>query len=211
MEIIVDAFHLLQQYLDPRTIVAAGYFVLILVVFAETGLLIGFFLPGDSLLVVAGLYAANGDLNVLILLSTLCVAAVVGDAVGFLTGAKLGPKIFTRPKSLFFRPDHLHRAHTFYEKYGGKTIIIARFVPIVRTFAPIVAGAAQMSYRQFVIYNIVGAFLWVFSMILTGYFLGRLIPGLDHYIEWIALTIIILSIMPLVVEFIKARRAKATL
>ncbi len=210
MEIFIDAFHLLHQYLDPRTIVAAGYFVLILVVFAETGLLVGFFLPGDSLLVVAGLYAANGDLNVLILLSTLFIAAVVGDAVGFLTGAKLGPRIFTRPKSMFFRPEHLQRAHAFYEKYGGKTIIIARFVPIVRTFAPIVAGAAQMSYRQFVIFNIVGAFLWVFGMILTGYFLGRLIPGLDQYIEWVALTIILLSLMPLVIEYIKARRAKTT-
>jgi membrane-associated protein len=162
MDFIYQLFDQLKHYLNPNTIVAAGYFVLIFVVFAETGLAAGFFLPGDSLLVVAGLFAARGDLNVFILLSTLFVAAVVGDAVGYYTGSKMGPRIFSRQKSLLFKPSHLQKANEFYEKYGGKTIIIARFVPIVRTFAPIVAGAAQMPYRRFVIFNVVGGFLWVF-------------------------------------------------
>ena len=154
--------------------------------FAETGLAAGFFLPGDSLLFVAGLFAADGkfilfgslsqEINLLILLFSVFLAAVIGDAVGYFTGSKLGPHLFKRPKSLLFKPSHLQKANAFYEKYGGKTIIIARFVPIVRTFAPIVAGAAQMPYRTFVVYNVVGGFLWVFSMILAGYFLGPRLP-----------------------------------
>ncbi|MCA1850429.1 MAG: VTT domain-containing protein [Acidobacteria bacterium] len=191
----------------------AGYVVLIFVVFAETGLAAGFFLPGDSLLVVAGIFAARGDLNVLVLLVTLFIAAVVGDAVGYLSGAKLGPRLFTRQKSLLFRPSHLEKAHAFYEKYGGKTIIIARFVPIVRTFAPIVAGAAQMPYRQFATYNVVGGFLWVFSMILAGYFLGTTLQSrfgisLDEHIEKVVIIVVALSLMPPVIEYLKSRREK---
>jgi membrane-associated protein len=209
MEFIYDLYHQLKEYIDPRTIVAAGYFVLIFVVFAETGLAAGFFLPGDSLLVVAGLFAAKGDLNVFVLLGTLTVAAIVGDAVGYYSGAKLGPRIFRREQSLLFRPSHLLKAHEFYEKYGGKTIIIARFVPIVRTFAPIVAGAAGMPYRQFVMYNVVGGILWVFSMILAGFFLGRAIPNLDQHIEWVVIIVVALSLMPPLVEYLKARREKS--
>jgi membrane-associated protein len=209
MDSFFELFHQIKEYLDPRTIAAAGYAVLIFVVFAETGLAAGFFLPGDSLLVVAGLFAAKGDLNIAILLGSLFVAAVVGDAVGYYSGAKLGPRIFTRQKSLLFRPSHLQKAHAFYEKYGGKTIIIARFVPIVRTFAPIVAGAAQMSYRKFAAYNIVGGFLWVFSMLLTGYFLGSLIPNLDRHIEKVVIIVVALSLMPPVIEYLKSRREKA--
>ena len=209
MDSFFELFHQIKEYLDPRTIAAAGYAVLIFVVFAETGLAAGFFLPGDSLLVVAGLFAAKGDLNIAILLGSLFVAAVVGDAVGYYSGAKLGPRIFTRQKSLLFRPSHLQKAHAFYEKYGGKTIIIARFVPIVRTFAPIVARAAQMSYRKFAAYNIVGGFLWVFSMLLTGYFLGSLIPNLDRHIEKVVIIVVALSLMPPVIEYLKSRREKA--
>ena len=209
MEFLYDLYHQLREYIDPRTIAAAGYLVLIFVVFAETGLAAGFFLPGDSLLVVAGLFAAKGDLNVFILLGTLTVAAIVGDAVGYYSGAKLGPRIFKREQSLLFRPSHLLKAHEFYEKYGGKTIIIARFVPIVRTFAPIVAGAAGMPYRQFVFFNVLGGFLWVFSMILAGYFLGRAIPNLDQHIEWVVIIVVALSLMPPVVEYLKSRREKA--
>src|SRR4030095_2321074 len=149
MDFISELFHQLREYLNPKVIIElllakGGIFVyvgLVFIVFAETGLAVGFFLPGDSLLVVAGLFAAAGRLNLAILLSTLFVAAVVGDAVGYYTGAKLGPRIFARQKSLLFKPSHLQKAHAFYEKYGGKTIVIARFVPFVRTFAPIVAGA----------------------------------------------------------------------
>ena len=133
---------------------------------------------------------------------------MLGDAVGFLTGARFGPSIFSRPKSRFFPPEHLQKAKVFYERYGGKVIIIARFVPIVRTFAPIVAGAAQMPYATFVIYNVVGAFLWVFSMILSGYLLGQLIPNLDQHIEWIVLIVVFLSLLPPLFEYLKARRLK---
>ncbi|HEY0100589.1 MAG TPA: VTT domain-containing protein [Pyrinomonadaceae bacterium] len=216
MESLTELIHLVKQYLDPRTIAAAGYLVLIFVVFAETGLAAGFFLPGDSLLVVAGLFAAKGDLNVFILLSTLFVAAVVGDAVGYYSGAKLGPRLFKRQKSLVFRPSHLEKAQAFYEKYGGKTIIIARFVPIVRTFAPIVAGAAQMPYRKFVFFNVIGGFLWVFSMILSGYFLGTLVERafgikLDEHIEKVVIVVVALSLLPPLFEYLKSRREKARL
>ncbi|MBD0371550.1 MAG: VTT domain-containing protein [Pyrinomonadaceae bacterium] len=214
MESLYELFHQIKQYLDPKTIAGAGYFVLFFVVFAETGLAAGFFLPGDSLLVVAGLFAARGDLSVFILLISLFVAAVVGDAVGYYTGLKMGPRIFKREKSLIFRPSHLQKAQGFYDKYGGKTIIIARFVPIVRTFAPIVAGAAKMPYRRFVAFNVVGGFLWVFSMILSGYFLGSILKSrfginLDEHIEKVVIIVVALSLLPPIIEYIKSRREKA--
>ena len=221
MDSIYELFHQLRDVLNPKiiieTLLAKGgifvYFGLIFIVFAETGLAVGFFLPGDSLLVVAGLFAAAGKLNLAILLSTLFVAAVVGDAVGYLTGARLGPRLFKRQKSLLFRPSHLQKAHAFYEKYGGKTIIIARFVPIVRTFAPIVAGAANMPYHRFVVFNVVGGFLWVFSMILAGYFLGNLLKSqfsidLEEHIEWVIFIVVSLSLLPAVIEYLKSRREK---
>jgi membrane-associated protein len=221
MEFIYELFHQLRELLNPKiiieTLLAKGgvfvYFGLVFIVFAETGLAVGFFLPGDSLLVVAGLFAAAGKLNLAILLSTLFVAAVVGDAVGYYTGAKMGPRLFKRQKSLLFRPSHLQKAHAFYEKYGGKTIIIARFVPIVRTFAPIVAGAAEMPYRRFVVFNVLGGFLWVFSMLLGGYFLGSLLKSklgidLDEHIEWVVIVVVLLSLMPPFIEYLKSRRQK---
>ena len=221
MDSLYELFHQIKDVLNPKTIIdtllAKGgifvYFGLIFIVFAETGLAVGFFLPGDSLLVVAGLFAAAGKLNLAILLSTLFVAAVVGDAVGYFTGARLGPRLFKRQKSLLFRPSHLQKAHAFYEKYGGKTIIIARFVPIVRTFAPIVAGAAAMPYRRFVVFNVVGGFLWVFSMILAGYFLGNILKSrfgidLEEHIEWVIIIVVALSLLPAVIEYLKSRREK---
>ena len=223
METIYELFNQLRELLNPKNIIdflttkglLLTYFGLIFIVFAETGLAVGFFLPGDSLLVVAGLVARMHPdrLNVVVLLGTLFVAAVVGDAVGYYTGHKLGPRLFTRQKSLLFRPSHLQKAHEFYEKYGGKTIIIARFVPIVRTFAPIVAGAAQMSYRQFLAYNVIGGFLWVFSMILSGYFLGTVVERalgikLEDHIEKVVVVVVFLSLMPPVYEYIKSRREK---
>ena len=198
------------------------YFGLFFIVFAETGLAVGFFLPGDSLLVVCGLFAAAGKLNLWLMWGLLFVAAVVGDAVGYYSGRKMGPAIFSRPKSRFFNPKHLQKAHAFYEKHGGKTIIIARFVPIVRTFAPIVAGAAEMTYRQFAIYNIVGGFAWVTSMLFAGYFLGGLVEQfvrsvfgiegflLEDHIDKVVIVIVFLSILPIIFEYIKSRReAKA--
>ena len=223
MESLTEIFHQLRELLNPKNIIdfmttkglMFTYAGLVFIIFAETGLAVGFFLPGDSLLVVAGLVARMHPdrLNVVILLGTLFVAAVVGDAVGYYTGLKLGPRLFTRQKSLFFRPSHLQKAHEFYEKYGGKTIIIARFVPIVRTFAPIVAGAAQMSYRQFRAYNVIGGFAWVFSMILAGYFLGTVVENalgikLEDHIEKVVIVVVALSLLPPVIEYLKARREK---
>ena len=222
MDSLIELFHYLKDLLNPKIIietllVKGGVFVylgLIIIVFAETGLAVGFFLPGDSLLVVAGLFAATGKLNLAVLLPTLFIAAVLGDGVGYYTGARLGPRLFKREKSLLFRPSHLQKAHAFYEKYGGKTIVIARFVPIVRTFAPIVAGAAKMPYRNFVVYNVAGGFLWVFSMVLAGYFLGNLLKSkfgidLDEHIEWVVIIVVALSLMPPFIEYLKSRREKA--
>ncbi|HEY0323720.1 MAG TPA: VTT domain-containing protein [Pyrinomonadaceae bacterium] len=222
MDSLYELFHQLKEFLNPKTIIETllakgGIFVylgLVFIVFAETGLAAGFFLPGDSLLVVAGLFAAAGKLNIAILLATLFIAAVVGDAVGYLTGSKMGPRIFKREKSLLFRPSHLQKAQGFYDKYGGKTIIIARFVPIVRTFAPIVAGAAKMPYRRFVVFNVIGGFLWVSSMILSGYFLGSILKSrfginLDEHIEWVVIIVVALSLLPPVIEYIKSRKEKA--
>ncbi|MCA1613801.1 MAG: VTT domain-containing protein [Acidobacteria bacterium] len=223
MESITEFLHQLKELLNPKNIIdflttrglLLTYFGLVFIVFAETGLAFGFFLPGDSLLVVAGLIARSHPdrMNVVVLLGSLFVAAVVGDAVGYYTGHKLGPRLFTRKKSLLFRPSHLQKANEFYEKYGGKTIIIARFVPIVRTFAPIVAGAAQMSYRRFVVYNLVGGFLWVFSMILAGYYLGTVIENalgvrLEDHIEKVVVVVVALSLLPPVIEYLKSRREK---
>ncbi len=224
MESIIELLHQIKDLLNPKHIIdflttkgiVFTYLGLMFIVFAETGLAIGFFLPGDSLLVVAGLVWRAKQLNLALLLFSLFVAAVVGDAVGYYSGRKLGPRIFSREKSLIFRPSHLRKAHEFYEKYGGKTIIIARFVPIVRTFAPIVAGAAQMSYRQFVVYNVVGGFLWVFSMVLSGYFLGSVVESafgikLEDHIEKVVVVVVALSLLPPVYEYLKARREKARL
>ncbi|HEX8266210.1 MAG TPA: VTT domain-containing protein [Pyrinomonadaceae bacterium] len=211
------------KYLNPKFLIETllnefgvyVYVALFLIVFAETGLAVGFFLPGDSLLVVAGLMAATypDKLNIFVLLISLFIAGVLGDAVGYFTGKKMGKTVFSRPKSWFFRPEYLRKAHDFYEKHGGKTIIIARFVPIIRTFAPIVAGAADMTYRKFVVFNIIGGFLWVFSMILSGYFLGGLVEStfgikLEDHIEKVVVVVVVLSLMPPLIEWLKSRREK---
>jgi membrane-associated protein len=200
--------HLFQQLTDVRALVqTGGYLALILIVFSETGLMVGFFLPGDSLLVTAGLFAAKGDLNVGILLISLSLAAIIGDAVGYAIGRSAGRALYSRPNSRLFKRQHLLRATAFYEKYGGKTIVIARFVPIIRTFAPTVAGAAEMSYSRFATYNIAGGIAWIFSMTLLGYFLGRQIPDLDKHIHLVIAVVVVLSVLPAVYEIWKERRA----
>ncbi len=186
-----------------------GLPVLTAIVFAETGIMAGFFLPGDSLLVTAGLLAAAGLLPVGPLLVLLCVAAILGDSLSYAIGRRIGPKIFTREDSLLFHRNHLLRAKKFYEKYGSKTIVIARFVPIVRTFAPVVAGVGEMDYKKFVFYNIAGGIGWVCSMILGGYFLGRSIPNIDKHIHKIILIVIFLSFLPMVYEWWKSRREES--
>lgn len=189
-------------------ITAAGYIGLFAIVFAESGLFFGFFLPGDSLLFTAGFVASQGTLNIVILVTSLFVAAVLGDSVGYAFGRRVGPKIFTREESRFFKPAHVTRAHDFFLKYGKKAIFLARFLPIVRTFVPIVAGVAGMPYREFIAYNIIGGASWVGSMLLTGYFLGSLIPDAEKYLHVIVLVIIFVSFLPMLHEFIKARKAK---
>ncbi|HEX9149339.1 MAG TPA: VTT domain-containing protein [Thermoanaerobaculia bacterium] len=208
MDWLKDLFH---QLTDVETLIRlGGLTAMTAIVFAETGLLIGFFLPGDSLLVTAGVFAATGKLNLWHVIGLLSVAAIVGDTVGYWFGRRVGQALFTRPRSLLFNPDHLRRAHDFYEKHGGKTIIIARFMPIIRTFAPIVAGMGQMNYRRFVSFNVVGGILWVISMTGIGYFLGQ-IPGVREHIEIVIVVVVFLSILPGIIaggrEWMKKRRA----
>ncbi len=183
-----------------------GVFAITFIIFAETGLLVGFFLPGDSLLVTAGVIAANGDLSLTALLTLVPLAAVIGDAVGYQIGKRAGAALYSRPDSRFFKRSHLMKAHAFYEKHGGKTIVIARFVPIIRTFAPTVAGAAGMSYRRFATYNIVGGIGWVISMVLLGFGLGRSVPDLEKHIHIVIAVVIFLSLLPAVFEAVRHRR-----
>jgi membrane-associated protein len=183
-----------------------GYAVLIAIVFTETGLLIGFFLPGDSLLITAGLVAAAGHLNIWWLNLLLILAAILGDSVGYAIGRRLGPRLFTRPQSLLFNPRHVERTRAFYARHGAKTIVIARFVPIVRTFAPVVAGVGQMEYRRFVVYNVAGGIGWVTSMTWAGYLLGQAIPNIGDHIHIVVGIVILLSLVPIFIELIRERR-----
>lgn len=186
----------------------AGYAGLTAIVFCETGLLAGFFLPGDSLLVTAGLVASQGHLNLLKLNLLLAAAAIAGDSVGYFIGYHAGPRIFNKEESLLFHKKHLERTRYFFEKYGGKTIILARFVPIVRTFAPTVAGVGRMNYRRFLSFNVVGGILWVTGMTGIGYFLGRSVPNIERNLHWVIAAVIVISFLPLIRELHIARRAK---
>jgi membrane-associated protein len=187
-----------------------GYVLLVAIVFAETGLLIGCFLPGDSLLVTAGLLAAAGHLNIWWINVLLMPAAIIGDSVGYAIGARLGPRIFTREKSLLFNPKHVERTRRFYEKYGGKTIVIARFVPIIRTFAPVLAGVGAMEYRRFLSYNVLGGIGWVASMSWAGKLAGDFFPNIIQYMHVVVPVIIVASCVPIVVEIYRERRRPAT-
>lgn len=203
MEVISDFFSKLGNL--EELIKWGGLTVLIIVVFSETGLLVGFFLPGDSLLITAGLIAAQGYLDIAVLNVSLIIAAIVGDQVGYLFGRKTGPRLFKRENSLLFNKDHLIKAKEFYEKYGGRAIIYARFVPFARTFAPIVAGVAQMEYKKFVSFNIFGGMLWVLSMTLIGYYFGN-IPFIKKNFEYVIIGVIILSLVPVIMGYLKHRR-----
>ena len=184
---------------------AAGYTGTAAIIFAETGLLVGFFLPGDSLLVSAGLLASQGYIDVWLLGLILSVAAVAGDTVGYAIGNASGPRLFTREDSLLFNRKHLIRAHEFYERHGGKTIIIARFMPIIRTFAPVVAGMGEMQYSRFLAYNLVGGVAWVWSMLLIGLFLGRTFPAVAKHIDLLIVVIVFLSILPALIARFKSK------
>ena len=193
------------KHLD-QLVVSAGYAGLFVIVFSETGLLVGFFLPGDSLLVTAGLLASQGVLNIVMLNVLLVFAAILGDSTGYLIGHTAGPRLFKKEDSFFFKKEYLDRTHRFFEKHGGKTIVLARFVPIVRTFAPTVAGVGRMSYRQFLSFNILGGFLWVTGMTLIGYFLGRLVPDIEKHVHWVILAVILLSFYPILHEALRSQK-----
>lgn len=193
------------NFLKPEILIhTLGIIGVLGVVFAESGLFFGFFLPGDSLLFSAGLYASQGYLNIWILVIGGAIFAILGDNVGYAFGKRVGPAIFSREDSFFFHKKHIDRAKIFYEKYGVKTIILARFVPVVRTFAPIVAGVGGMKYKTFIMFNAIGGCLWVFSMTLLGFFLGKFVPGASSYVHIIVVFIIILSFLPIFIEWFKS-------
>lgn len=209
---VLDFLHTLTDPERLRNLVCTilagwlGYALLFGIVFSETGLLVGFFLPGDSLLFTVGVVAGMKCLNIAIIVPLLMAAAIIGDNVGYFLGRATGPGIFKRPDSRFFKREHLLRTHAFYEKHGGKTLIYAKFVPIVRTFAPFVAGVAAMKYLRFAAFNIFGGIGWVFAMTMLGYTLGS-VPFVRQYFDKIILSIIVLSLAPAVIEVIKSRRS----
>jgi membrane-associated protein len=210
-------FDLVRTVLDPQRLLALlgavlgswlGYAALFAIVFSETGLLVGFVLPGDSLLFTVGTVAGGGKLNIVVVNLTLIAATVIGDSVGYWLGRKTGPRIFNRPNSRFFKREHLVRTHEFYEKYGPKTITFARFVPIVRTFTPFVAGVAEMKYLRFVSYDVLGGIGWVTLLTGAGYTLGTQ-PFVQRHFDKVILVIIFVSLLPTVIEVWKARRRRA--
>jgi len=184
------------------------YLILFLIIFCETGLVVTPILPGDSLLFAVGTFAAMGSLNVVWVLILLTIAAIAGDTVNYWIGSLLGPKIFHKEKVRFLKKEHLNRTHQFYEKYGGKTIVIARFIPIIRTFAPFVAGVGKMTYWRFLLYNVTGGIAWILLFVLGGYFFGNL-PIVKRNFTLVIFAIIIISILPAIVEFLRHRRQPA--
>jgi membrane-associated protein len=200
----------LHQLLDPTYLLQLfGYIGLAVIVFSESGLLVGFFLPGDTLLITAGIFASQGHLNIMLTLAIIIVAAIIGDSVGYFIGSKVGPKLFTRPDSRFFSQKNVQEAHAFFEKYGAQSIILARFLPIIRSFVPTIAGVSKLSYKKFLTYNIIGGTLWGLVVTMLGYTLGRVIPNMDHYILPVVITVSIVSFIPLIVHLQKRRRPKA--
>jgi len=200
---LLDLFHHLRDL--NGLVTTAGYAGVTAIIFVETGLLFPF-LPGDSLLVTAGLVAVTGTLNVWTLGLLCSVAAIVGDQIAYAIGRRSGQALFSRPDSRWFKQEHLRAAQAFYEKHGGKTIILARFMPFARTFAPVVAGAARMQYPMFVLYNVIGGLLWIWSMLLTGYYVVRLIPGLEAHVEKLIIGIIVVSVLPGIIGWWRSRR-----
>ncbi len=218
MEYLTELFHQVKDFLNPKLLIdwmlgllgGYVYFGLFFIVFAETGLAVGFFLPGDSLLVVTGLMARTlpDKLNVVLVLVAFFAGSVIGDSTGYWTGRWMGKTLFNRESSLIFKPSRVAKAHAFFEKYGVKTVILARFVPIVRTFAPLVVGAAEMPYAKFLMFSIIGGFLWIFSMVLAGYYLGTAIEGafnikLEDHIENVVILVVVLSLLPPVIEVLR--------
>jgi membrane-associated protein len=199
--------HLLAQLYDVRGLVEwGGTFMVCVIVFVETGMFVGFFLPGDSLLVTAGVFAGAGQMKLVWLLFLVTLCAIAGDQLGYFIGWRAGASLFKREDSRFFKKRHVQRAHQFYETYGGKTIILARFVPIIRTFCPPVAGAARMNYARYLTYDILGGIAWVWSMVLLGYTLGRNVPNIDKRIHYIIAAVIVISLLPALYQAWRVRR-----
>jgi membrane-associated protein len=197
------------MFLDPIILIkTVGIIGIILIVFAETGLFFGFFFPGDSLLFTAGIFASQGFFNIWVLLIFCIIAAILGDTVGYWSGSRYGRQLFDRDYGFFFKKKRLYDAEVFYEKHGKSTIIIARFIPIIRTFAPIVAGIGKMKYSSFISYNIFGGVFWVSLLLLSGYFLGEIVPNPDKYIIPIAFSIIVVSFLPIVIKMISIKLRK---
>jgi len=216
MESLFNLLHNIKDFLNPKFLIDSmlallGVYVYLglwFVVFAETGLAVGFFLPGDSLLVVSGLFAAAGKLNVALVMLAFFLGSVIGDSTGYWTGRWMGKTLFNRESSWIFKPSRVEKAHAFFEKYGVKTVVLARFVPIVRTFAPLVVGAAEMPYSRFLPFSILGGVLWISTMVLAGYFLGGVIERamnikLEDHIEKVVIVVVFLSLLPPIIEFIK--------
>ena len=202
----VSVYHLLHQIYDVQGIIQWGGVILVCaIVFIETGLFAGFFLPGDSLLVTAGVFAAAGILKIGTLLPLVAMCAIIGDQLGYWIGRKAGDALYRREDSLFFKRRHIEQAHAFYESYGGKTVILARFVPIARTFCPAVAGAARMDYARYLTYDIVGGCCWVGGLTLGGYFLGSFVPNIGERIHWVIAAVVALSFLPAVIGALRAR------
>ncbi len=198
--------------LDINSIIQSGGILLVaFIVFAESGLLVGFWLPGDTLLLGAGIIAAQGEINIYVLIATVVVAAIVGDNVGYSIGNRTGKNIFKKDDGIFFQKEHLDRAEAFYEAHGGKTIILARFIPIVRTFAPLVAGVGKMSRRRFMVFNIVGAFFWGAGITLIGYWFGSKIPHLEEYVHYVILTVIVISIGSSIIHIMREPKVRKLL
>jgi membrane-associated protein len=199
----------LERLRDVKALVAwGGYVGLTAIIFAETGLLIGFFLPGDSLLVTAGILASQGHFNVYLLGVLLSAASIAGNAVGYYIGRAGGHRLFRREESRFFKPRYLRQAHDFYERHGAKAVILARFMPIIRTFVPVVAGAADMDYRKYTTYNIIGGLLWIWGLLFTGDFLYRYIPGVERHTGRLIIAVIVLSFLPGVIGWLRSRRQR---
>ncbi|QQR50394.1 DedA family protein [Candidatus Nomurabacteria bacterium] len=197
----------LFSLLDPKTIISTfGLIGVIAILFAESGTFLGFILPGDTLLITAGLLASKGYINLWLLLAFGSIAAILGDSVGYWFGRKLGPRLFVRDDSFLFKKRYLEQAKKFYDKHGKKTIIIGRFLAGIRMFAPILAGATQMNYGVFLTYNIIGGIFWVFSLSLLGFFLGETIPGIDRYILPIIIGVFVVSFIPPIFQIIKHRK-----
>ncbi len=206
-ELLKNAYHFLSDI--TGLIQWGGMLLVCCIVFVETGLFVGFFLPGDSLLVTAGIFAAAGHLRLGWLLSLVWICAVAGDQLGYWIGRRAGHSLYKKDDSFLFKKRHLERAHEFYSRYGGKTVVLARFVPIIRTFASPVAGIARMKYRRFLSYDICGGFLWVWGMILLGYFLGASIPEVDQHIHIVIAIVVFLSLLPAIIEAMRQRRQKS--